>query len=93
MTITPALLDLVVAGVVLEAVALGLLAARSGKLWLALPLALFLAAGGALLFAVRLAVAGAGDAVLGAALTAGFAAHAACLFLLFKHAPRTGAET
>lgn len=86
--ISPAMLDLIVAGVVLEAGALAALALKLGKSWLIAPLTAFLAAGAALMFAVRLVLSGAAEPFVGAALISGFGAHVACIALLFRRAPR-----
>ena len=72
---TPALIDVILIGVIVEFIALSALLWRFGEAsWIA-PLGLFLSAGALLMAALRASLAGEGDAAIGAAMLAALAAH------------------
>jgi len=73
------LVDLILAGVALEASGLALWLRRRGQRRLIRPVLLFLASGTAMLIAVRLALTGAGLAPIGAVLALSGVTHIACL--------------
>ncbi len=79
MTISPWMLDLVSAGIVLEFLLLAYLAQRRGAARWVLPLFWFLLSGLLLMQSVRAALAGSPDIVLGGLLVASLVTHLAFL--------------
>ena len=87
MMIAPQMLDAVLALIALEAVGLGHWLRRSGRRSLVAPIMCFLAAGGCLMLAVRLALSGDASVALGTALIGGFAFHVAFFATLLRRGP------
>ncbi|MFN7164302.1 MAG: hypothetical protein ACK4P2_05730 [Hyphomonas sp.] len=84
MTLEPWMFDLVLIGVAAEFALLALLLARSGHRAWAWPLLWFLVSGALLMAAVRGAVAGVPDAVVGGVLFVSLLTHAACLWTAWR---------
>lgn len=84
MTIAPWMLDLVLIGIAAEFALIAYLLVRSGYRPWAGPVLWFLISGALLMWAVRLALAGDGHPLIGAALALSLVTHLACLWTAWR---------